>query len=118
MLIYSANDFKRDGKLWSGLGFPVLFVNYETKYPKAGACLIKDREALTAFYAFYDFPAEHWVHIRTTHSIELTSTTARLRTAKTRGCESRASMLAMVSCLPKAPNVVGANGKEWKVWQN
>ena len=66
---------------------------YKPKYPKAAACLAKDRETLLALY---DFPAEHWVHIRTTNPIESTFATVRLRTAKTRGCVSRESILAMV----------------------
>ena len=66
---------------------------YTVKYPKATACLAKDREALLAFY---DFPAEHWVHIRTTNPIESTFATVRHRTVKTRGCVSRESMLSMV----------------------
>ena len=79
--------------------FDHFIVNHEAKYPKAVACLVKDREALTAFY---DFPAEHWVHIRTTNPIESTFATVRLRTAKTRGCVSRASILAMVFMLAKS----------------
>ena len=71
-----------------------LFVSkYGAKYPKAVECLEKDREELLAFY---DFPAEHWQHIRTTNPIESTFATVRLRTAKTRGCVSRATILAMV----------------------
>jgi len=66
---------------------------YEAKYPKAVDCLKKDREELLAFY---DFPAEHWQHIRTTNPIESTFATVRLRTAKTRGCVSRKTILAMV----------------------
>ena len=50
----------------------------------------KGREALLAFY---DFPAEHWVHIRTTNPVESTFATVRLRTAKTRGCVSRNTIL-------------------------
>jgi len=65
---------------------------YEAKYPKAAACLRKDREALLAFY---QFPAEHWQHIRTTNPIESTFATVRLRTAKTRGCLSRTTALTM-----------------------
>ena len=61
--------------------------------------LAKDREALLAFY---DFPAEHWIHIRTTNPIESTFATVRLRTAKTRGCVSRGSILAMVFKLTKS----------------
>ncbi len=45
---------------------------------------------------FYDFPAEHWAHIRTTNPIESTFATVRLRTSKTRGCVSRDTILAMV----------------------
>ncbi len=66
---------------------------YQTKYPKAVTCLEKDREALLAFY---DFPAEHWVHIRTTNPIESTFATIRLRTDRTKGCVSRNTMLAMI----------------------
>jgi len=65
---------------------------YEAKYPKAVACLTKDREDLLAFY---DFPAEHWVHLRTTNPIESTFATVRLRTYKTKGCLSRETGLAM-----------------------
>lgn len=72
---------------------------YQAKYPKAAACLEKDGEALLAFY---DFPAEHWMHIRTTNPIESTFATVRLRTAKTRGCVSRDSILAMVFKLAKS----------------
>lgn len=72
---------------------------YRPKYPKAAECLEKDREALLTFY---DFPAEHWVHLRTTNPIESTFATVRLRTAKTRGCVSRESILAMVFMLVKS----------------
>ncbi|MBW2059818.1 MAG: transposase, partial [Deltaproteobacteria bacterium] len=61
--------------------------------PKAEACLVKDREELLAFY---DFPAEHWQHLRTTNPIESTFATVRLRTAKTRNCLSRQTLLTMV----------------------
>jgi putative transposase len=72
---------------------------YEAKYSKATECLAKDREPLLTFY---DFPAEHWTHIRTTNPIESTFATVRLRTAKTRGCVSRAGILAMVFKLTKS----------------
>ena len=65
---------------------------YETKYPKAAECLQKDREALLSFY---DFPAEHWRHIRTTNPIESTFSTVRLRTDKVRGCFSSKTVLTM-----------------------
>ena len=66
---------------------------YEAKYPKATNCLLKDREELLAFY---DFPAEHWVHLRTTNPIESTFATIRHRTARTKGCVTRKTMLAMI----------------------
>ena len=66
---------------------------YGAKYHKAAERLIKDRERLLSFY---DFPAEHWKHIRTTNPIESTFATVRLRTAKTKGCLSRKTALAMV----------------------
>jgi len=65
---------------------------YETKYPKAAKCLKKDRDVLLTFY---DFPAEHWRHIRTTNPIESTFATVRLRTAKVRGCFSSKTVLTM-----------------------
>ena len=68
-------------------------VTYQDKYSKACECLEKDREQMLAFY---DFPAEHWVHIRTSNPIESTFATVRLRTAKTRGCVSRTTILTMV----------------------
>src|SRR5215204_3918066 len=73
-------------------------LTYELKYPKASECLAKDREALLTFY---DFPALHWQHIRTTNPIESTFATVRLRTNKTRGCVARGGLLAMVFKLTK-----------------
>ena len=65
----------------------------EGQYPKATECLAKDRAEQLAFY---DFPAEHWVHIRTTNPVESTLATVRLRTHKTRGCLSRHTAMTMV----------------------
>jgi transposase-like protein len=65
---------------------------YGAKYPKAAQCLEKDRDALLTFY---DFPAEHWRHIRTTNPIESTFATVRLRTAKVRGCFSANTVITM-----------------------
>ena len=65
---------------------------YGAKYPKAAECLEKDREVLLTFY---DFPAEHWRHIRTTNPIESTFSTVRLRTAKVRSCFSSKTVLTM-----------------------
>lgn len=75
------------------MAFDLFIATYEAKYPKAAECLAQDREVLLAFY---DFPAEHWGHIRTTNPIESTFATVRGRTDKTRGCLSRVTMLAMV----------------------
>jgi len=66
---------------------------YGAKYDKAVDCLTKDRERLLTFY---DFPAEHWKHLRSTNPIESTFATVRLRTIKTKGCLSRKTALAMV----------------------
>jgi putative transposase len=66
---------------------------YEAKYPKACDCLRKDKDVL---FTFYDFPAEHWIHLRTTNPIESTFATVRLRTKRTKGCGSRSATLMMV----------------------
>jgi putative transposase len=66
---------------------------YGKKFPGACECLIKDKDIL---FTFYDFPAEHWIHIRTTNPIESTFATVRLRTAKTKGCGTRLATLTMV----------------------
>jgi len=67
--------------------------SFTAKYPAAVECLRKDRDPLLAFY---DFPAEHWKHLRTTNPIESAFATVRLRTDKTRGCGSRTACLTMV----------------------
>jgi len=66
---------------------------YSAKYPKAMECLLKDKAEMLAFY---DFPAEHWTHIRTTNPIESAFATVRLRTKKSKNCGSRKTTLAMV----------------------
>ena len=66
---------------------------YGVKYDKATERLVKDRESLLTFY---DFPAEHWKHIRTTNPIESTFATVRQRTVKTKNCLSRKTAMAMV----------------------
>lgn len=65
---------------------------YGTKYDKAVDKLVKDKAALLSFY---DFPAEHWKHIRTANPIESTFATVRHRTRRTKGCLSRKTGLAM-----------------------
>ena len=67
--------------------------DYGVKYPKATAKLVKDREVLLTFY---DFPAEHWAHIRTTNPIESTFATIRHRTTRTKGCVSRNTLMGLV----------------------
>ncbi len=66
---------------------------YEEKYPKACACLRKNKDVL---FTFYDFPAAHWKHLRTTNPIESTFATVRHRTRQTKGCGSRQATLMMV----------------------
>jgi putative transposase len=73
--------------------FDLFVASYQAKYPKAVECLLKDREQLLAFY---DFPAEHWSHLRTTNPIESTFATVQLRTYRTKGPGSRQAGLAMV----------------------
>src|SRR5204863_256408 len=69
------------------------------KYDKAVECLIKDRGALLAFY---DFPAEHWKHLRTTNVIESSFATVRHRTVRSKGCLSNKTALAMIFKLAEA----------------
>jgi putative transposase len=66
---------------------------YDAKYHKACECLRKDRDVLLTFY---DFPAEHWAHLRTTNPIESTFATIRLRHRRTKGSGSRRTSLAMM----------------------
>ena len=72
--------------------FDRFIATYGVKWPRATDCLAKDRAALLAFY---DFPAEHWRHLRTSNPIESTFATVRLRTYRTKGPGSRAAGLAM-----------------------
>jgi putative transposase len=85
--------------------FEKFVATYQAKYPKAVECLVKDKEELLAFY---DFPAEHWQHLRTTNPIESTFATVRLRTYKTKGAGSRSACLAM------AFKLVESAQKSWR----
>ena len=78
---------------------------YGAKYPKAWECLKKDKEVLLAFY---DFPAEHWKHLRTTNPIESTFATIRLRHRRTKGCGNRKTSLVMMFKLAEAAS------KKWR----
>ena len=81
------------------VAFDVFVETYGVKYDKAVACLVKDRDALLAFY---DFPAEHWKHLRTTNPIESTFATIRHRTVRAKGCLSNKTALAMIFKLAQA----------------
>jgi putative transposase len=82
----------------AGKAFNLFCAKYQVKYDKAVACLEKDRDALLTFY---DFPAEHWKHIRTTNPIESTFATVRHRTRRTKGCLKRNTAMVMVFKLIK-----------------
>ena len=79
---------------------------YAAKYPKAIECLAKDRDVLLAFY---DFPAEHWIHLRTTNPIESTFATVRLRTKRTKGSGSR------IACLTMVYKLMQSAAKKWRL---
>jgi putative transposase len=72
---------------------------YAVKYEKAVECLTKDRDALLTFY---DFPAEHWKHLRTPNPVESTFATVRHRTVRSKGCLSNKTALAMIFKLAQA----------------
>ncbi len=93
-------------KMDANIAFDVFIEEFEDKYPKAVASLRENRENLMAFY---DFPAEHWIHLRTTNPIESTFATVRLRTKRTKGCGSRMATLTMVFKL-----VLSAE-KRWRI---
>ena len=81
------------------LAFDAFAETWGVKYDKAVECLIKDRDALLAFY---DFPAEHWKHLRTTNVIESSFATVRHRTVRSKGCLSNNTALAMIFKLAEA----------------
>jgi putative transposase len=87
------------------IAFDAFVEAYQLKYDKAAQCLAKDRDALLAFY---DFPAEHWKHLRTTNPIESTFATVRHRTIRSKGCLSNKTALAMVFKL------IEAAAKSWR----
>ena len=85
--------------------FDLFVATFAAKFPAATTCLVKDRDVLLTFYAF---PAEHWMHIRTTNPVESTFATVRLRTRKTKGAGSRLACLTMVFKLAMAAQ------KQWR----
>jgi len=74
------------------VAFDRFLKTYGAKYPKAVEKLTRDRDALLAFY---EFPAEHWIHLRTTNPIESTFATVRHRTTRTKNCVSRSTFLGL-----------------------
>jgi transposase-like protein len=81
------------GRVDAEKAFDRFLARYQAKYEKASACLAKNRKALLAFY---DFPAEHWKHIRTGNPIESTFATVRHRTTRAKGCLSHDTGMIMV----------------------
>ena len=88
-----------DTRQHAAKAFDAFLEKYQAKYPVACECLAKDRDVLLAFY---DFPAEHWKHLRTTNPIESTFATIRLRQRRTKGCGSRRASLTMMFKLAQA----------------
>jgi len=86
--------------------FDLFLETYRAKYPKATECLAKDRDVLLTFY---DFPAEHWIHLRTTNPIESTFATVRHRHRRTKGNGSRLACLTMVYKLMQSAS------KKWRL---
>ncbi|BBA34492.1 transposase [Methylocaldum marinum] len=80
-------------KAQAGKAFDRFVRHFGAKYPKAVDKLVKDRAALLTFY---DFPAEHWIHIRTTNPIESSFATIRHRTTRTKNCVPRNALLGLV----------------------
>ena len=85
--IYNAEDIDK-----AQLAIKAFEIDYGAKYPKAVAKIVDDADVLLEFYKY---PAEHWVHLRTTNPIESTFATVRLRTKVTKGPGSRAAGIAM-----------------------
>jgi putative transposase len=85
--IYNAED-----KEHAGTAIRAFAKHYAAEFPRAVAKVVDDQDVLLSFY---DYPAEHWIHLRTTNPIESTFSTVRLRTKVTRGAGSRAAALAM-----------------------
>jgi len=85
--------------------FDLFLKTFQAKHPRACECLAKDRDVLLTFY---DYPAEHWLHLRTTNPIESTFATVRLRTAKTKGSGSR------IACLTMVFKLVQSAQKRWR----
>ena len=86
-------------KIAAEAAFDAFIESYELKYAKVAQCLAKDRDALLVFY---DFPAEHWKHLRTTNPIQSTFAAVRHCTIRSKGCLSNKTAIAMVFKLVEA----------------
>ncbi len=98
--------YMADTREHANQAFDLFLGTYQAKYPKACECLTKDRDTLMTFY---DFPAEHWIHIRTTNPIESTFATVRHRQRRTKGNGSRLACLTMVFKLMESA------AKKWRL---
>jgi len=85
--------YRAENKELALKAYRLFLESFQDKYPQASTCLSKDQELL---FTFYDFPAAHWQHIRSTNVIESVFSTVRLRTYKTKGCGTRTATLTMV----------------------
>ena len=97
--------YQAEGRAQAEKAFDLFVKTYEAKYPKATECLAKDRDVLLTFY---DFPAGHWVHIRTTNPIESVFSTVRLRHNKTKGSGTRSA------CLTRVYKLMESASKKWR----
>lgn len=113
-----ANIHMAPTKMDANVAFDVFIEEFDAKYPKAVDCLRNHREELLAFY---NYPAEHWRHIRTTNVIESPFAAVRSRTNKTKGCGSRMATLTMVfkllECCENGWQRIHAYKKAEDVWK-
>ena len=100
------NIWMSDTREHAHQAFDLFLETYQAKYPKACQCLAKDRDVILTFY---DFPAEHWIHLRTTNPIESTFATVKHRQRKTKGNGSRLACLTMVFKLMESA------AKKWRL---
>jgi len=100
------NIYLAEDRAAADQAFDLFLHTFDAKFPDATECLDKDREELMSFY---DFPAEHWRHLRTTNPIESVFATVRLRTNKTKGCGTRLATLTM------AYKLMDSASKRWKL---
>ena len=98
--------WRADTREHANQAFDLFLKTYQAKYPKACECLAKDRDVLLTFY---DFPAEHWIHLRTTNPIESTFATVKHRQRKTKGNGTRLACLTMVFKLMQSA------AKKWRL---